>query len=248
MKSDVLTQSIFGRVDTQLYNILRYMERRNGKDYSALVVDCVDGHLLCCIARHIKNVVGYETDPVYVNGGHKVIPVIHPITKKIVKVDRTIYGVNDRIKMEFLENAKVHNENFYLSNDNKTYDLVIANRSFERTSNNNIPIDKKMKKLMKTVNKGGYLAINYIVAKEDDDYINYPKNSFARENEIESLIDLNEWTIAKRSLRNNLFERAHVGNLEDHYVRVGYMLLKKEKTKVVKERKKYNKDFVVNIR
>ncbi|MFI3260288.1 MAG: hypothetical protein R3Y13_01040 [bacterium] len=248
MKSAVLTTSVFGRVDTQIYNHMRMIEKEKGININVLVVDCVDGHLLCSIARKIKNVDGYESDKIYVEGGKKIVPVLHPKTKEQVNIERTIYGVNDRIKMEFLENVIIHNKKFYESKIEKKYDFVIVNRSLERTSNQNIPMSNKINKLMSSVKKDGYLLINYLFALDENNYIDYPINSYVRGNEIENFFSFDKWTIVSRGSNFNLIEKPHIGNLEEHRIKIGYLLYKKTPTKLNKKTEKRTLEYKINIK
>ena len=92
-----------------------------------------------------------------------------------------------------------------------------------------LKIKDKINKLQSVVKTNGLLYVDYMMAIEEDDYENYPKEKFFRKGEIKNYFDSN-WRIISIVENNKVsFEGAHVDCVRDHFHRFGYVLAQKIK-------------------
>lgn len=246
MKSLINTKSVFGCVPDIFSRRVRKWNTKPDRDnIKFLIVDDKDGHLALCPLCLNFDVLVYEPNEIFINGGKIDLPVFVPNTDKYVYVRQNCLGLLDRARINFKEDyLKVISRNFYEFDNVEKYDYVCACRSLNREDNNHIEMSKKINKLKNAVNDGGFLYIEYYVAIDDSDYENYPKNSYFRKDEILSFFDSKEWTINSNELKVQK-ETLTPLNRELKDVIIGYLDVRKKPTVITKARneKKKRIDF-----
>ena len=223
MKRIKNTGSIFGNVQRTSYEYMKLLKSKYDIA-NVLVVDDVDGHHGLSYAKHGSNVVIYESDPVYINGG--------------VIDNFGIIGLNKRVDFEKLDNIEVNNENYYETVIEKKYDFVYCYRSLHRKTNKHISMERKMRKLLSSVKENGYIYIFYHMAKNEKDFNTYSRNEYFRKNEMIKYFDKANWEII------NIIEfdkctnhNKHPYHNSNHTHRIGHIFAKRKNNRLVH---KYN--------
>ncbi len=189
---------------TYLYADL--IKNKLNKDiYDVLVLDTFDGYTLMPFAIIGLNVDGYEMNEEYI---------------EILK---------QRLENENLaDKVNIYNTNFYKSNNKKKYDFVYVYQSLDKECYSDISMNKKVHAILDSVKLGGYIYIYYLMAIDENDYINYPSNQYLRSYEMSNMFDSN-WQIIYCKERNKLRDNN----------RIGYIFVYKKPKKVIKHRYHY---------
>lgn len=232
------TKSIWGNPPKRLYNLIDIANKNFKSDFTACIVGCSDGKFLLPFARKNINVTGYDIDDVALYGGEKLFPIVenpkkYKYSKDFVSKDynlekKRVLGIVERVKTENLSKyVKIEKRDFYKNVPNLKFDVVFTSCSLHYSVNKDFSLEEKTKMLQSIVKKNGYLYMDYMMAIDDDDYINYPEFKFYRKNEILKYFDSN-WKIV--SIKENnypTFEGAHIDCVKDHFHRFGYLLAKR---------------------
>lgn len=208
--------SAFGEAQRTCYVYISNLEKEFKRKMSVLVVDCLDGLHVLPFARKGHYVDCYETNNILINGG---------------KIDDfNIIGLNKRIhEISNIDLVKINESNFYENKIDKKYDFVYVYRSLHLARNKDIPMDKKIRRLLSSVNKDGYIYIFYHLAEKSDDYKNYPRNSYFRKSQISKYFN-SSWKIIDNHEREiDTIHKGHPFNKNKHYHKVGYLFAKKIK-------------------
>ena len=234
------TKSIWGTPPTRLYKLINLADRTLKDQYTACIVGCSDGKFLLPFARRKISVTGYDIDDIALYGGIKSFPIVNEkiqynysknfISQKYPLIERKVTGIIERLKLENLtEYAKIEKRDFYKNPPKAKFDVVFTSCSLHYSVNKVFTLKDKTKKLQNIVSLGGYLYIDYMMAIDEDDYVNYPAEKFYRKGEIKTYFD-DTWKIISYK-ENNFpsFEGAHVDCVRDHFHRFGYILAKKVK-------------------
>ena len=164
--------SVFGVISSASYNRIHIIEKELNKRLSVLVLDALDGLCVIPFAKSGNSVDCYETEKVYIDGGE-------------INGFKILYGLKDKLEYyELSNNTNIINNNFFNEKNNKQYDFVYVNKCINYDKYNDITMDKKIKKILKSVNLNGYLFLSYYLAINEKDYNNYPKNQFTRRGEM----------------------------------------------------------------
>lgn len=221
--------SAFGEAQRTCYFYIDFLKRNFDRQINTLVIDALDGIHVLPFARRGINVDCYETNNILINGG---IIDGFKITGLLNK--NKYFNLNDFVN--------IHNKNFYKNAVESKYDFVYVYRSLHLDRNKEVPIDKKIKKILTSVKDGGYVYILYHLAVKDNDYINYPKSQYLRPGEMSKYFDY-RWKILDNHERNKLtIHNAHPFNSIDHKHRVGYIFAQKRR---YYKKKIYNYNFEV---
>lgn len=234
------TKSIWGNPPKRLYKLLNLGIKEWQNKFNVCIVGCSDGKFLMPFARKGIHVTGYDIDDIALYGGEKDFPIIEENKKykysqsfksKDFKLERKrVYGVTERLHIEGLEEfAKIEKRDFYRTESHEKFNIVFTSCSLHYSANKDFSLEQKTKKLQEIVKKNGYLYIDYMMAIDEDDYNNYPKEKFYRKGEILKYFD-EDWEII--SIKENSypsFEGAHVDCVRDHFHRFGYVMARRIK-------------------
>lgn len=234
------TKSIWGNPPTRLYKLINLAKRDFSNKFTACIVGCSDGKFLMPFAREGYLVTGYDIDEIALYGGEKDFPIVNDKIKYTYNKNfksndyelerKRVLGIVERLEKENLSNnAIIEKRDFYKNIPNEKFDVVFTSCSLHYTVNKEFTLKDKVEKLQSIVSKNGFLYIDYMMAIDEEDSINYPKNKFFRKGEIKNYFDDN-WKIIS-IIENNTpsFEGAHVDCVKDHFHRFGYVLAKKVK-------------------
>lgn len=251
MKSRLNTKSLFGSVPYIFSKkVARWNKSSLKEKREFLHVDDKDGHLALYSLSYNINVTVYEPIYNFLYGGKTEVPVNIPNTEEYIYINKMINGLEERAKLNFIESQlNIINRNFYEIDDLNKYIYVTACRSLDREENKHITMKEKINKLKMAVEDEGYLYIEYLIAIDDNDYENYPSNSYFRRNEIESYFDKTEWTIQSNEIRI-IKEELNPLNRDQKEKIVGYLDVrkkaspKKQEKRILRNQKRI--DFITN--
>lgn len=232
------TKSIWGNPPTRLYKLIELADKNLKDNFSACIVGCSDGKFLMPFARKKINVTGYDIDDIALYGGVKTFPIVlekvkyeyskNFKSKEYELEDKKVLGVTERIKIEGIDKyVKIEKRDFYKNPPTEKFDVVFTSCSLHYTVNKNFSLEDKTKKLQQIVSLNGYLYIDYMMAIDEKDYENYPKEKFYRKGEIKKYFDDNWEIVSYRENNKPSFEGAHVDCVKDHFHKFGYILAKK---------------------
>ncbi len=177
-KKDV--KSIYGRPNRTSYEYMKLLKNEN--KLNVLIIDDKD-------ALHSIPFANYD---------FKV--TMHESNKDILKL------INNRKHYkENKDNIRIINNNFYKTRIEEKYDFVYCYKSLHEDSNKEIPMNRKMRKLLSSVKDNGYVYIYYYLAKNDKDI----KNQYFRRNEMISYFDNKYWNVL--SIREN--KESNIGHI-----------------------------------
>lgn len=233
------TKSIWGAPPKRLYKLIKLAEENLEPNFKSCIVGCSDGKFLMPFARKKHFITGYDIDDIALFGGEKEFPIIekkisHKYNKEFVSSDfnletKRVVGLCERIEIEKLNKyTNIKKCDFYKNVPNEQYDVVFTSCSLHYSVNKDFTLEEKTKMLQNITKNNGYLYIDYMMAIDEKDYVNYPKNKFYRKGEIAKYFGP-EWEILSYKENNNpSFEGAHVDCVKDHFHRFGYILAKKK--------------------
>lgn len=234
------TKSIWGNPPKRLYKLMKMAEEKFNNDFTTCIVGCSDGKFLMPFARKGHLVIGYDIDDVALYGGEKIFPIVPTkrkytyrknfVSKKYKLESKRVFGVIERLEEEKIaNNAIIEKRNFYKNVPNIKYDVVFTSCSLHYTINKDYSLKDKINKLQSIVAPKGLLYIDYMMAIDETDYTNYPKNKFFRKGEIKNYYGA-DWKILSIKENNQpSFEGAHVDCVTDHFHRWGYVLAERLK-------------------
>lgn len=232
------TKSIWGNPPKRLYKLINLGKEQWGNDFNACIVGCSDGKFLVPFARSGINVTGYDIDDVALYGGNKMFPIVNNkksykyrknfISKEYPLEERRVLGITERVEMEDVSKyVTIEKRDFYKNVPNKKFDIVFTSCSLHYSVNKDFLLEDKTKMLQSIVAKGGFLYMDYMMAIDENDYINYPLNKFYRKGEIINYFNDNWEIISLKENNYPSFEGAHVDCVKDHFHRFGYLLAKR---------------------
>ena len=234
------TKSIWGNPPTRLYNLINISKKEWGNNFTACIVGCSDGKFLMPFARDGIMVTGYDIDEIALYGGVKEFPIVKNKIKYPYSIDfksedyelesKKVLGVTERLKIEKIEkNAKIEKRDFYRNLPKEKFNVVFTSCSLHYSANKDFTLKEKTEKLQSIVKPTGYLYMDYMMAIDESDYVNFPLSKFYRKNEILEYFG-NDWKILSfRENHNPTFEGAHVDCVKDHFHRFGYVLARRLK-------------------
>lgn len=237
----VLSESLFGKMDKNYTKrIFKHHNSKNINNWNFLIVDDKDGYLGMYPLSYGGHITVYEPNKKFLYGGLTEVPIKvgDEGDYKVKKIN--ILGFRDRLILESLEdNANLIAKNFFEITDNRKYNFVVSSRGLHLNCNSCFDMSFKINKLKNAVMEKGYIYIEYYLALEEDDFINYPSNRFLRKNEIEKYFPKEEWTI----LYSNVLIKNEITplDLESKNVIIGLFYAKKIKAPIPLNMKKMPK-------
>lgn len=238
----VLSKSLFGNVD-KMYakRLFKHYATKKINNWNFLLVDDKDGYLGMYPLSYGGNLTVYEPNKKFLYGGLVSVPIKMKDNDNYEIKKINIRGFNDRIKIEFLENkVSLIAKNFFEITDNRKFNFVVSSRGLHLESNSKFDMDFKINKLKNAVDDKGYIYIEYYLAMDEDDIINYPLNRFLRKNEIEKYFPTEEWTILCNDVTIKDDEITPL-NFEKKKVLIGSFYAKKAKTPIPLSERRKNK-------
>ena len=234
------TKSIWGNPPTRLYRLLNMAKNDWGRDFTACIVGCSDGKVLMQFASDKIKVTGYDIDDIALYGGNKEFPIIenkikYPYSSNFKSKEfrletKKVLGLTERLEIENLtEYANIEKRDFYRNPPKDKFNVVFTSCSLHYSANQEFSLESKTKKLQDIVLPNGYLYIDYMMAIDENDYVNYPSSKFYRKNEILKYFNSDWEVLTFRENHYPTFEGAHVDCVRDHFHRFGYVLARRLK-------------------
>ena len=196
--------SVFGEASSTVIERIKFLEQNFSRKISVLVLDGLDGLYVLPIANTGNYVDTYETNKIYLYGGKD----------NDVEITTDLYEKIDALNLK--DKVNIIEDDFYFLNSKKKYDFILVYKSINYKKYIDLTLKRKLKKIMSSVNKGGYLFIVYELASEKDDK-KYPKNQYFQNGEMISYFNLN-WEII--FLREDKSPRSNK-------TKIGYILVRK---------------------
>ena len=213
--------SVYGKAQRTSYEYMKLLNEKYKNNYRVLVVDDKDGLHSLPFANHGARVVMYEPNDIYINGGIIDDIKITPIT-------------NRKYYQKYSNHIGIRNENFYETKVEEKYEFVYCYRSLHEKHNKNIPMKRKVRKLLSSVKEGGYIYIFYHMAKKEKDISNFPRNQYLRKNEIISYFDPRIWKIITIIEHEEpTFHKGHPNHQKNHEHLVGHIFAQKKNNRLV---------------
>lgn len=223
-------KSIFGYPQRTCLVYIDKLEKIFNRKYEVLIPDALDGQHALSFARKGHIISCYETNDIYLDGG---------FTDGF-----NCIGLKKRINYENLDkNVNLEKKNFYEEKINNKYDFVYSYRSLHLKKNKEIPMSRKVRKLLSSVKINGYIYIFYHLATDESDYEKYPKEQYLRLGDMKKYFDIDNWEIINIIEReNDMIHRPHPDNNKVHYHRVGYVFARKKNNRL-----KYRLNYEITI-
>lgn len=213
--------SVFGNAQRTSYEYMKLLNKEYNGEFKVLVVDDKDGLHSIPFANHGANVVMYEPNEVYIKGGVIDDDIISPIT-------------NRKYYKEYKNNIEIRNKNFYEEKVEDKYNFVYCYRSLHEKHNKNVPMNRKMRKLLSSVKENGYIYIFYHMAKNEKDISNFSVNQYFRSGEMKRYFDPRFWEVITLIEHNDLtYHEGHPYHKKNHTHRVGHVFAKKINRRLV---------------
>lgn len=214
-------RSVFGNAQRTSYEYIKFLKEKYNTNFRILVVDDKDGLHSFPFANHNANVVMYEPNEIYIDGG-----VIG--NYNILPINNRKYYSKNKNKVE------IRNKNFYEEKIEEKYEFVYCYRSLHEKCNKKIPMKRKMRKLLSSVKDGGYIYIFYHMAKNEKDISNFPINQYFRTGEMQTYFDSRNWEIITLIENNKLTEhKGHPNHPTNHQHRIGHVFARKKNNRLV---------------
>lgn len=221
MKRKNAVGSVYGQPQRISYEYMKNMKKYFKEEYKVLILDDKDGLHSIPFAYNGAKVVMYEPNEIFINGGF---------------IDEIkITDISNRKHWEKAsKNIEIRNSNFYEEKVEDKYNFVFCYRSLHEKHNKEIPMSRKMRKLLSSVKEGGYVYIFYHLAKNEKDISNFYRHQYLREGEMMSYFNQKNWDIIyikeNKKLTNH---NSHPFHKKSHTHRVGHVFAKKKNNRLV---------------
>lgn len=124
----------------------------------------------------------------------------------------------------------IRNNNFYKTRIEERYEFVYCYRSLHEKHNKEIPMNRKIRKILSSVKEGGYVYIFCHMAKNEKDISNFSKNQYLRSGEMKTYFNKKNWEIITLIENNRLTRHnGHPGHKNNHEHKVGHVFARKKK-------------------
>jgi hypothetical protein len=239
----MITASVWGRVPSRFYRLIRQVEALTPRRLSVCVVGCSDGKFVLPLLRRGHVVAAYDIDAVALFGGSKVFPLPRRNIPKPPYISfeqaesfpvlpsemRKIAGLEERIRLERVTAlASIYHQDFYHRPPGGLFDLVFTSCSIQYKNNQDLPVAAILHTLQAHVGQGGHLAIEYMLPLEDSHTWKAPH--FLRTGQMRAFFSPADWSVVYCwEARRPQFEAAHVDRPQDHYHRFGYILARRHR-------------------
>jgi spermidine synthase len=130
-------------------------------------------------------------------------------------------GLYENISSENLEGlAEIHATDFMLFETQRQYDLIFTSCSWHYSFNYNTPVPAFVEKMQRLVKPSGIFAAEYMMPCGDEKS-SHP--NYLMEGELKSMFG-SSWEIITEKYTDVFEENPHVGNLEQHKHRMGFLI------------------------
>jgi hypothetical protein len=213
--------SVFGNAQRTSYEYMKLLNEKYNGNFKTLVIDDKDGLHSLPFVNHGSNVVMYEPNSIYINGG--IIDAVN------------ISSINNRKYYEqYKSKLEIRNENFYKTRIEERYEFVYCYRSLHEKQNKEIPMNRKIRKVLSSVKEGGYVYIFYHMAKNEKDISNFSRNQYLRAGEMKTYFDSKTWEVITLIENERLTKhKGHPGHKKDHEHKVGHVFARKKNNRLV---------------
>ncbi len=223
--------SCYGEPYQRFRYLIKYIENYYGRKTTILIPNALDGQHVLPSVRKGHKVVCYESVNEFINGG--------------TIGNYNIVGLKTKLNyFNMLDQVELIEKNFYNTKVEREYEFVYCYKSLHLKENKDIPKDRKMRKLLSSVKENGFIYIFYHLAKNENDYINYPKDQYFRKYEMQKYFDDSWQIIIAKEFNLTTKDNSHPFNEKEHSHLVGHIFARK----LYKRRKhKYTYDIKVGI-
>ena len=127
--------SVFGNAQRISYEYMKFLNEKYQGNFKTLVIDDKDGLHSIPFINHGSQVVMYEPNRIYLEGG--------------IIDDRYIHCIKDRkYYKKYKEKLDIRNNNFYKTRIEERYEFVYCYRSLHEKHNKEIPMNRKIRKIL----------------------------------------------------------------------------------------------------
>lgn len=182
----------------------------------ACVVGAADGKFVLPLAADGWKVIAIERDPVAVHGGEVMYP----------DGPGTMPGLLARAYQDGLE-PKIT----IMDRDFRNLDLplqcavVFTSCSWHYSLNHNTPLEQFVCSMQEAVSRGGIFCAEYMMPVEDR---HVAIEHYLEEGQLAKYFPATDWNIRLQFYTDTFLELAHVGNLTDHWHRMGFILAERK--------------------
>ena len=231
------TSSCWGTPCSRVY---RFIQKYGHDVNSIYVVGCSDGKYVFPFLRKGYDVTATDMDSIALYGGEKERPVFrtyiptikyqhHECEPEFIQLPSekiNILGLAQRAQIEKLDNnLHIIENDAYHNPINQKFDVVFTSCSIHYKSNRDLSLEHIISILKNSVNKNGFLFIDYMMPLEESHI--WKTELMPRNGQIKKLF-LDGWDIKYiYEMKKPIFEAAHVDRPEDHFHRFGYLLAQK---------------------
>ena len=219
--------SVYGAPYQRFRYLIKYLNNYyNDEKFKILIPNDKDGQHVLDSVRRGYEVDTYETNKIFVNGG---------------TIDNFyLVGLKEKLRyFNMNEKVNIYEKNFYEQRVEKKYNFVYCYKSLHLFDNSHISMDKKIKKLLSSVKKDGFIYIYYHLSKNKLDYRTYPKHQYLRKGEMIKYFKKNWDIIFIKEDNNEAIDFPHPYNNINHTHLVGHIFARKKDNK--------NYDYFYNI-
>lgn len=188
-------------------------------DSTVTVIGASDGRLILPLASAGYRVIAIERDPLALHGGDVQLPG-----------DRTGHsmGLIERLKLEGLnDRVQVIEEDFLTSERlGSRNDAVWTSCSWHYSANHQLPLGQFVNRMQRLVRPGGLFGAEFMMPVEQRHHMleHYTSPERLRRYFI------GDWDVLLTLRTNEFTERAHVGQLQEHNHRMGFLLAARAST------------------
>jgi hypothetical protein len=210
------TCSFWDKTKTFFPLFVRQLESYNNDDLAVCIVGASDGKFVLPLAEKGYHVKAIELDETALKGGSINLPSgeVGEMLGLRRRLDKE--GLTDKVEIfasDFL------NEAFVIPST----DAVFTSCSWHYSCNHVKPLENFIHKMQTGVNSDGIFCAEYMMPVEEK---HYHSEHYVQEGKLHSMFN-NGWLIIEEFYTEPFVEKAHVGNLTDHWHRMGFFMATK---------------------
>lgn len=208
--------SVWDSTRTYFPLVLRAVERFFSPPAEVCVVGASDGKFVIPLARRGWRVIAIEMDTVAIDGGLVEFPE---------KGLMPIAGLAKRLELEGLqEGVEIIRDDFLTCTLPPPCAAVFTSCSWHYSHNHMNPLAVFIKRMQAIVAQHGLFAAEYMMPCED---WHYGTEHYVQEAELRRYFEPGAWCVVDEFYTPPFPEGAHVGNLEEHTHRMGFLMARK---------------------
>lgn len=196
--------------------LLSALERK-GIVGRACVVGASDGKFVLPLAEKGWQVAAIDNDPVALFGGQIEFPKGKFHETAGLQGRAHEHGLVSQIELILAD--------MYEFDSQDQFDAVFTSCSWHYSKNHDRPVRDFVHKMQQRVVVGGIFCAEYMMPVEAK---HFDFEHYMQEGQIRQYFSRNEWEIVEEFYTSPFREKAHMGNLEDHVHRMGFLMAHKK--------------------